>query len=99
MMYMDTLATFAPVHGHTCRAHMGTHDQSPQGLDALHACARQLGLTRAWFQDKMLHPHVAIILRKQADSLQLGAVQGDCNAYIKRCTPVFWQPVMQRGEQ
>jgi len=98
-MYIDTLATFAPVHGHTSWAHMGTHDQSPQGLDALHAFARRLGLTRVWFQHKILHPHFDITLRKQAASLQLGAVQVDCNAYVKRCAPVFWQWVMQRGEQ
>jgi len=98
MMYIDTLATFAPVHGHTAWAHMGTDDHSPPGLDALHAFARRLGLKRTWFQDKILHPHFDITLRKQADSLQLGAVQVDRKAYVKRFAPVFWQWVMQRGE-
>jgi len=97
-MYIDTLATFAPVHGHTAWAHMGTHDHSPQGLDALHACARRPGLTRVWFQDKILHPHFDIILRKQADSLRLGTVRVGSKAYIKHCAPVFWQRVTQRGE-
>lgn len=98
MMSSDTLATFAPVHGYTFRAHMGTHDQSTQGLDALHAFARRPGLTHAWFQDKMLHPHCDSTLRKQAAFLQPGAVQGDRNVYVKHCAPGFWQPVMQRGE-
>ena len=99
MMYIDMLATFATVHGHTAWAHMGTDDHSPQRLDALHAFARRLGLKRVWFQDKILHPHFDTTLRKQASSLQLGAVQVDCNAYVKRYTPVFWQRVMQRGER
>ena len=99
MMYIDTLATFAPVHGHTAWAHMGTDDRSPQGLDALHTFARRLGLKRAWFQDKILHPHFDITPCKQAASLQLGAVQVDRNAYVMRCAPGFWQQVVQRGER
>jgi len=99
MIYIDTLATFAPVHDHTAGAHMGADDQSPQGLDALYAFARRPGLTRVWFQDKILHPHFEITPCKQAAFLQLGAVQVDRNVYVKRCAPVFWQRVMQRGER
>jgi hypothetical protein len=99
MMYMDTLATFAPVHSHTAWAHIETDDHSPQGLDALPAFARRLGLTRAWFQDKLLHPQFEITPCKQAASLQLGTVRVDRNAYIKHCAPVFWQRVTQRGER
>jgi Protein of unknown function (DUF4031) len=96
---ISTLATFAPVQGHRIWAHVGTDDQAPQGLKALHAFANRLRPKREWFQNKPGHPCYDVTPSKHTLALQLGAVQGDRNVYVKRCAPVFWQRVMQRGEQ
>ncbi len=46
---------------------------SENDLEALHAFAAQIGLRRAWFQDKRPLPHYDVTPSKRALALRLGA--------------------------
>ena len=99
MIYVDTLVDYGKrINGHgPYWAHLGTDDLTPQGLEALHAFARQLGLKRAWFQDKPTHPHYDLTARKHALALKLGAKQVSNKEFVRVCAPALWERATKGG--
>jgi hypothetical protein len=55
-----------------------------QGLEALHAFAKRLGLRREWFQDHRLAPHYDLVPARHAAALELGAELVDAYEQAKR---------------
>lgn len=51
-------------------------------VQELHAFADQLGLKRAWFQDKTMYPHYDVTVNVRVRALQLGAQPGDKRTII-----------------
>lgn len=46
-------------------------------LEELHGFARQLGLKRAWFQDRTRYPHYDVTVSVREKALAIGAIAGD----------------------
>jgi hypothetical protein len=84
MIYVDSIRHY-PDCGLPYKdwCHMATDGD----LSELHAMARQLGLRRAWFQDKPGTPHYDLTPRKRAQSLVLGAQAVDTMELARRCFP------------
>ncbi len=82
MIYVDSIRHY-PDCGLPYKdwCHMATDGD----LSELHAMARQLGLRRAWFQDKPGTPHYDLTPRKRAQALGLGAQAVDTIELARRC--------------
>lgn len=51
-------------------------------VQELHTFADQLGLKRAWFQEKTMYPHYDVTVNVRVRALQLGAQPGDKRTII-----------------
>lgn len=51
-------------------------------LTELHDFARQLGLRRAWFQERSVYPHYDVTVSVRDKALALGASMGDRSTII-----------------
>ncbi len=54
-------------------------------LDELHAFAEELGLKRAWFQDRASYPHYDVTMAVRLRALRLGARSGDKKTVLDCC--------------
>jgi hypothetical protein len=51
-------------------------------MNELHAFAEQLGLNRAWFQDRTMYPHYDVTVKVKERALALGAYAGNKRTII-----------------
>ena len=63
-----------------------SHMASPD-LDLLHQMADELGLKRAWFQDKEGYPHYDVSKSKKQQAIKLGATEINDRELIIICYP------------
>lgn len=54
-------------------------------LDELHRFAAEIGLKRAWFQDRASYPHYDVTLPVRAKAIRLGASESDRRTTIACC--------------
>lgn len=54
-------------------------------LDELHRFADDLGLKRAWFQDRASYPHYDVTLAVRMKAIRLGAIESDRRTTIACC--------------
>ncbi len=86
MILVDELRIYpARPFGYDAWCHMMTDDLTPAGLDELHAMAEQIGLRRAWFQDKRRLPHYDLTVSRRAKALRAGAQSVPAYELVRRC--------------
>ena len=73
-IYVDNLRDYRAITGRGLPG-LWCHMISDDGLDSLHAFARQLGLPAHRFQDHPRHPHYDLIPFIRAQAVALGAVE------------------------
>jgi hypothetical protein len=64
---------------------MMTDDRSEAGLEALHALAERIGLSRSRFQNKPRLPHYDLTAARRALAVQSGAVEVSSKELVRRC--------------
>lgn len=65
-------------------------------LAELHSFATDLGLKRAWFQDKAVYPHYDVTVGVRDRAISLGAVMGDRRTIID-CAKQLKQELSQQS--
>jgi hypothetical protein len=78
MIYIDN--PIFPFHG-KLYCHMATDGD----IEELHRMATQLGLKRAWFQNKPGHPHYDLSPKKRILAVKYGAVEVSTIEMIRKC--------------
>lgn len=97
-IYVDPLFEWTPVAGRTVWCHLGTDDQSPEGIEALHRFASRLGLLRRWYQNKPHHKHYDLTPSKRKRALKLGAIPLAQREYALKCGSYPRRPRRTRAE-
>jgi hypothetical protein len=64
---------------------MMTDDLSDQGLEALHAMARKIGLPRSCFQNKPSLPHYDLTAARRQLAIRYGAQEVSSKELVQRC--------------
>lgn len=75
-IYVDHLESWGwQLRGRTVKScHLFTDELD---LAALHRMAADIGMKRAWFQDKPIAPHYDLVASRRAHAIELGAVEVD----------------------
>lgn len=72
-------------HGHIW-CHMWCEPGNPDALERLHLIAGQIGMRRAWFQNKLDFPHYDLVPPRRRKALKAGAIWRDLAEWC--CTRV-----------
>lgn len=86
MLYVDRLFPALPKgqakrHG-TLWCHLWSADLDTKSLIELHRVARQIGLKRAYFQNRKGFPHYDLTPSKRVLAIEQGAIEKDLTEFI-----------------
>lgn len=86
MILVDELKIYpARPFGYDAWCHMASDIPGDAGLAELHAMAEQIGLRRAWFQNKKRLPHYDLTVSRRAKALRAGAQAVLAYELVRRC--------------
>ncbi len=83
---------------HSCLAWRGKSwcHMVADSVTELHDFAEQLGLKRAWFQDRTLYPHYDVTVSIRRKALALGALPGDKETIVSRAKSLRNELMLER---